>query len=136
MFQLIVIGAMAHFLRKRKIRLSGGPAACWLQGATILGMSFQPSFAFRAADWLSIGGGPNVMVGFLRAKAGINTLNPRLGDGQVRYQIWTVNVGGNVGILLTPRDGTRIATLERAAEAYARMMRGEARFRIVLTTGQ
>ena len=48
------------------------------------------------------------MVGFLRAKAGINTLNPRLGDGQVRYQNWTVNVGGNVGILLTPRDGTRI----------------------------
>ena len=79
-----------------------------LQGATMLGMSFQPSIAFRAADWLSIGGGPNVMMGFLRAKAGINTLNPRLGDGQVRYQNWTVNVGGNVGILLTPRDGTRI----------------------------
>ena len=79
-----------------------------IQGATILGMSFQPSLAFRAADWLSIGGGPNVMVGFLRAKAAVNTLNPRLGDGQVRYQNWTVNVGGNVGILLTPRDGTRI----------------------------
>jgi long-chain fatty acid transport protein len=79
-----------------------------LQGATILGMSFQPAFAFRAADWLSIGGGPNVMMGFLRAKAGVNTLNPRLGDGQVRYQDYTVNVGGNIGILLTPRDGTRI----------------------------
>jgi long-chain fatty acid transport protein len=79
-----------------------------LQGATMLGLSFQPSLAFRAADWLSIGGGPNVMVGFLRNKAGINTLNPRLGDGQVRYQNWTVNVGGNIGILLTPRDGTRI----------------------------
>ena len=79
-----------------------------LQGATMLGLSFQPSLAFRAADWLSIGGGPNVMVGFLRNKAGINTLNPRLGDGQVRYQNWTVNVGGNIGILLTPREGTRI----------------------------
>jgi len=80
----------------------------YLQGATILGMSFQPSIAFRAADWLSIGGGPNVMMGFLRAKAGINNLAPGVGDGQVRYQNWTVNVGGNVGILLTPRDGTRI----------------------------
>jgi long-chain fatty acid transport protein len=80
----------------------------YLQGATIFGMSFQPALAFRVADWLSIGGGPNVMLGFLRAKAGINTLNPRLGDGQVRYQDYTVNVGGNVGILLTPRDGTRI----------------------------
>ena len=80
----------------------------YLQGATMLGMSFQPAFAFRAADWLSIGGGPSVMMGFLRAKAGVNTLNPRLGDGQVKYQDYTVNVGGNVGILLTPRDGTRI----------------------------
>ena len=80
----------------------------YIQGETMLGMSFQPSIAFRAADWLSIGGGPSVMMGFLRAKAGINTLNPRLGDGQVRYQNWTVNVGGNIGILLTPREGTRI----------------------------
>ncbi|HUY19446.1 MAG TPA: outer membrane protein transport protein [Candidatus Binataceae bacterium] len=79
-----------------------------LQGATMLGMSFQPAIAFRAADWLSIGGGPDVMLGFLRAKAGVNTLNPRLGDGQVKYQDYTVNVGGNIGILLTPRDGTRI----------------------------
>lgn len=79
-----------------------------LQGSTMLGMSFQPAFAFRAADWLSIGGGPDVMMGFLRSKTGINTLNPRLGDGQLRYQNYTVNVGGNVGILLTPRDGTRI----------------------------
>jgi len=70
-----------------------------LQGATMLGMSFRPSIAFRAADWLSIGGGPNVMMGFLRAKAGINTLNPRLGDGQVRYQNYTVNVGGNWTVL-------------------------------------
>jgi len=80
----------------------------YLQGATMLGVSFQPALAFRAADWLSIGGGPDVMMGFLRAKAGLNNLNPNLGDGQVRYQNYTVNVGGNVGILLTPRDGTRI----------------------------
>jgi long-chain fatty acid transport protein len=80
----------------------------YLQGATMLGVSFQPALAFRAADWLSIGGGPDVMMGFLRAKAGLNNLNPNLGDGQVRYQNYTVNVGGNVGILLTPRNGTRI----------------------------
>src|SRR5260370_27314337 len=67
-----------------------------LQGATLLGMSFQPSFAFRAADWLSIGGGPNVMVGFMRAKAGINTLNPRLRDAQVRYQHCTAHAGGHI----------------------------------------
>jgi len=81
-----------------------------LQGATMRGLSFQPSVAFRAADWLSIGGGPNVMVGFLRNKAGINTLNPRLGDGQVRYQNWTVNVGGNLGILPPPQEASKLST--------------------------
>lgn len=80
----------------------------YLQGATILGMTFQPAVAFRVADWLSIGGGPNVMLGFLRDKAGIHNLAPRFGDGQVRYQDYTVNVGGNIGILITPRAGTRI----------------------------
>jgi long-chain fatty acid transport protein len=80
----------------------------YLQGATILGMSFQPAFAFRAAHWLSIGGGPNVMLGFLRTKAGVNNLDLRLGDGQIKYQDYTVNVGGNIGIMVTPREGTRI----------------------------
>ena len=79
-----------------------------LQGATMLGLSFQPSLAFRAGG-LAINRWRSQRDGGISAQQGaINTLNPRLGDGQVRYQNWTVNVGGNVGILLTPRDGTRI----------------------------
>ena len=39
-------------------------------------------------------------------------------------------------VLQNVRPDDRNGSLEHAAEAYARMMRGEARFRIVLTTGQ
>jgi alcohol dehydrogenase, propanol-preferring len=39
-------------------------------------------------------------------------------------------------VLQNVRPIIEMIPLERAAEAYARMMRGEARFRIVLTTGQ
>jgi D-arabinose 1-dehydrogenase-like Zn-dependent alcohol dehydrogenase len=39
-------------------------------------------------------------------------------------------------VLQNVRPIIEMVPLERAAEAYARMMRGEARFRIVLTTGQ
>jgi alcohol dehydrogenase, propanol-preferring len=39
-------------------------------------------------------------------------------------------------VLENVRPMIETVPLERAAEAYARMMRGEARFRIVLTTGQ
>ena len=35
----------------------------FLQGATVLGMSFIPAVAYRVNDWLSVGGGVNVMVG-------------------------------------------------------------------------
>jgi D-arabinose 1-dehydrogenase-like Zn-dependent alcohol dehydrogenase len=39
-------------------------------------------------------------------------------------------------VLQNVRPMIETVPLERAAEAYARMMRGDARFRIVLTTGQ
>src|SRR5438876_712809 len=39
-------------------------------------------------------------------------------------------------VLQNVRPMVETAPLEQAAEAYARMMRGEARFRMVLTTGQ
>ena len=39
-------------------------------------------------------------------------------------------------VLQNVRPMIETVPLERAAEAYARMMRGEARFRVVLTTGQ
>jgi D-arabinose 1-dehydrogenase-like Zn-dependent alcohol dehydrogenase len=39
-------------------------------------------------------------------------------------------------VLQNVRPIIEMVPLERAAEAYGRMMRGDARFRIVLTTGQ
>ena len=79
----------------------------FLQGATILGVSFIPSVAFRINDWLSVGGGVNVMVGFLREKVGVRNLRPG-NDGQLKYQDYTAGVGGDIGILLQPDDKTRI----------------------------
>jgi long-chain fatty acid transport protein len=79
----------------------------FLQGATILGMSFIPSVAYRVNDWLSVGGGVNVMVGFLREKAAVRNLVPG-NDGQIKYQDYTAGVGGDIGIMLQPDEKTRI----------------------------
>ncbi len=79
----------------------------FLQGATILGFSFIPSVAYRVNDWLSVGGGLNVMVGFLREKAAVRNLVPE-NDGQVKYQDYTPGVGGDIGIMLQPDEKTRI----------------------------
>jgi len=79
----------------------------FLQGATILGTSFIPAAAYRVNDWLSVGGGVNVMIGFLREKAAVRNLRPGQ-DGQVKYQDYTVGVGGNVGFMIQPDAKTRI----------------------------
>jgi long-chain fatty acid transport protein len=79
----------------------------FLQGATLLGMSFIPAAAYRVNDWLSVGGGLNVMLGFLREKAAVRNLLPR-NDGQVKYQDYTAGVGGDIGVMIQPDQKTRI----------------------------
>jgi long-chain fatty acid transport protein len=79
----------------------------FLQGATILGLSFVPAVAYRVNDWLSVGGGVNVMLGYLREKAAVRNLLPGQ-DGQVKYQDYTTGVGGDIGVLLQPDAKTRI----------------------------
>src|SRR5215469_908138 len=79
----------------------------FLQGATILGVSFIPAAAYRVNDWLSVGGGINVMVGFLREKAGVRNLTPGT-DGQIKYQDYTAGVGGDLGMMFQPDEKTRI----------------------------
>jgi len=79
----------------------------FLQGSTLLGQSFMPAVAYRVSDWLSVGGGINVMLGFLRAKAAVRNLTVTQ-DGQVKYQDYTAGVGGDIGILLQPDSKTRI----------------------------
>lgn len=79
----------------------------FLQGATILGMSFIPAVAYRVNDWLSVGGGVNVMLGFIREKAAVRNLLPTR-DGQVKYQDYTAGVGGDIGFMLQPDEKTRI----------------------------
>ncbi len=78
----------------------------FLQGATILGTSFMPAVAWRVNEWLSVGGGLNIMVGFLRAKAAVD--NMPANDGQVKYQDYTVGFGGDIGIMVQPDRKTRI----------------------------
>jgi len=79
----------------------------FLQGATILSLSFVPAVAFRVNDWLSVGGGVNVMVGYIREKAAVR--NPAVAsDGQVKYQDYEVGLGGDIGVLLQPDEKTRV----------------------------
>jgi long-chain fatty acid transport protein len=78
----------------------------YLQKGTLLGMSLMPAASFKVNDWLSIGGGLNAMYGYLDGEVAVNNvIGP---DGQMKINNHQWGFGGNAGILIQPRPGTRI----------------------------
>lgn len=78
----------------------------YVQKATLLGMTIMPSASYKVNDWLSVGAGLNAMYGYLSDQVAVNTGSPV--DGQMKLRDSTWGFGGNAGILITPRPGTRI----------------------------
>jgi long-chain fatty acid transport protein len=63
--------------------------------------------AYRVNEWLSLGAGPNFLLGHLDEKAAVNNVERRLGDGRIEYEDYQEGYGGNFGILIEPRADTR-----------------------------
>jgi long-chain fatty acid transport protein len=70
-----------------------------VQDATLLGVSFVPSVAYRINDRLSLGAGINVVYGVMDQKVAINNVVPGTADGRLEYDDTTWGVGGNLGLL-------------------------------------
>ena len=79
----------------------------YVQDSTLLGLSLMPAASVKVTDWLSVGGGPNVMYGYLKNKTAVNTpVAP--GDGTMKLKDHDWGVGGVGGVLVEPVEGTRI----------------------------
>jgi long-chain fatty acid transport protein len=78
----------------------------YVQNSALLGLSIMPSASFKATDWLSIGAGLNAMYGYLATDVAINNGSPV--DGQLKLKDETWGFGANLGVLIEPREGTRI----------------------------
>jgi len=81
----------------------------YVQQSTLLGMSLMPGASLKVNDWLSVGGSLNAMYGYLNTEMAIN--NGPLGgggDGQMKLKDEVWGFGGVAGIIITPREGTRI----------------------------
>jgi long-chain fatty acid transport protein len=78
----------------------------YVQNGTLLGLSLMPAASYQVTEWLAIGGALNAMYGYLDTQVAINTLGP--GDGQMTLKDEAWGFGGNAGILIQPREGTRI----------------------------
>lgn len=82
----------------------------YVQKGVLLGMSLMPGASVKINDWLSVGGSLNAMYGYLDTKVAIRTgLDPRLSpDGQMQLKDEEWGFGGVAGVIITPREGTRI----------------------------
>ncbi|WP_426811371.1 OmpP1/FadL family transporter [Pseudomonas sp. WOUb67] len=81
------------------------------QEAAIIGISFQPTFAYKFTDDLTVGIGPRMMLGYYRTEMAIN--NSLLGlvdrpDGQLEYKDTDVGMGLNLGLMYQLTPHTRL----------------------------
>lgn len=79
----------------------------YVQKATMLGLSFLPSVAYRVNDKLSVGASLNAMYGIYKNQVAINNVLPSFGDGQLKLEDETWGWGVNLGILYQPDARTR-----------------------------
>ena len=73
----------------------------YLQKGTLLGMSLMPAASFKINDWLSIG--------YLDGQVAVRQTDfLGQGDAQMKIKDEAWGFGGNAGIMIQPREGTRI----------------------------
>lgn len=79
-----------------------------VQQATILGVQFVPSVAWRVNDQLSLGAGINAVYGIFDQKVAINNVSPLAADGRLELDDKTWGFGANLGLLYDVTPATRV----------------------------
>ncbi len=75
---------------------------------TLLSVTFNPTLAYRITDWLSVGGGPQIMYANLEMKTKVPPPN---GTGEVKIDGDDVAFGYDVGALFELGEKTRLGIL-------------------------
>jgi long-chain fatty acid transport protein len=68
----------------------------------------QPTVAYKVNDWLSVGGGAALTMGYLYDKMRVDTVLPDRPDGKLRISDTDFAVQYNLGIMFEPWESTRI----------------------------
>lgn len=86
----------------------------YVQDVELSLFSINPVVAYRINDWLSIGGGFNINKADLLQRTAINNILPFYPDGQLKAKDDDVAFGGDLGILIEPKKGTRFGLTYRS----------------------
>lgn len=72
---------------------------------TLVAPQLQPTIAYKVNDWLSVGAGAGLTLGYFKDKMRVET---RGDDGKMRLSDADFAVQGNLGVMIEPNDKTRI----------------------------
>ena len=89
-----------------------------IQDLGLVTMGVFPSVSYKLTDWFSVGGGPSLIYGKIRAKMAINNPGPGMGDGEMEFKDDSWTVSGQLGFMLEPRKGTRIGVAWRGPAEF------------------
>ena len=78
-----------------------------VQKSSLVGLTLTPAVSYRVNNWLYLGAGLNMMYGMLDEQVAVNNAGEARPDGQLKYSDQKWGYGGNFGILVEPRPGTR-----------------------------
>jgi len=74
----------------------------------LIAPQLQPTAAYKVNDWLSIGAGAGLTLGYLKDEAEIRSRIPGRDDGSFEFSDTDFAVQGNFGIMFELSEGTRI----------------------------
>ncbi|PKM00950.1 MAG: aromatic hydrocarbon degradation protein [Gammaproteobacteria bacterium HGW-Gammaproteobacteria-9] len=83
----------------------------YMQNATLMGITFMPSVAYRINDNWSVGAGLRVMYALMNSELAVDN-NPAgylsVPDGEMTYEDDDIGYGTSLGLIYQPQEGTRI----------------------------
>jgi len=84
--------------------------------AELLVFGINPGAGYRINNWLSVGAGFSMLYATLDQQAAVNNqvTDPGFADGELKLDSDDVGYGFNLGLTLTPRDGTRFGLTYRS----------------------
>lgn len=83
----------------------------YMQNATLAGLSFVPSAAYKIDEQWSVGFGLQAMYGMIDSQLAVDNDPLRIrhkADGELKYKDEDWGYGGNAGVIFQPQPGTRI----------------------------
>jgi long-chain fatty acid transport protein len=79
----------------------------YVQKSALLGLTLTPAVSYRVNNWLSVGAGLNMMLGYIDSEIAVNNAGEARPDGQLKYNDNQWGYGANLGVLVEPMPGTR-----------------------------